>query len=233
MAFARPDIEVAGIDVSQIMTDYAWARARTQHLSNASFGVMDITQPLDFSENTFDLVNARLLVAVLKRDAWGPFLAECSRVLKPGGTLRLTEPIDVAGITTSAAYESLSLMVSEALYRSGYGFSVNGYTLGMTTRLPRMLRKAGYRQVRCQAHTLEFSADCENWKDLYNNALAGSAMIHPFLEKAGVATREDVERLVTRLYLEWLSDEFCGMWHLMSVLGEKAETTQEYQKRGG
>src|SRR5581483_5789905 len=88
VAFARPDIEVAGIDVSRIMIEYAWARARTQQLSNASFGVMDITQPLDFSDNTFDMINARLLVAVLRQQAWRPFLAECTRILKPGGTLR-------------------------------------------------------------------------------------------------------------------------------------------------
>jgi ubiquinone/menaquinone biosynthesis C-methylase UbiE len=222
VAFVRPDIEVAGIDVSQIMIKYAWARARTQQSPNASFGVMDITQPLDFSENTFDVVNARLLVAVLRQQAWGPFLAECRRILKPGGTLRLTEPIDVAGITTSAAYESLSLLVYQALHRSGYGFSVNGYTLGMTTVLPRMLRQAKYHHVRCIAHTLEFSVDSEAWKDMYNNALAGYAMIHPFFEKAGVATQQDVERSMTQMYLEWLSEEFCGMWHLMTVLGEKA-----------
>jgi len=221
VAFACPDIEVAGIDVSKIMIEYANARARTQQLPNASFGVMDITQPLDFSDGTFDVVNARLLVAVLKREAWGPFLAECTRILKPGGILRLTEPIDVAGITTSAAYESLSLLAYQALHRSNYGFSVNGYTLGMTTRLPRMLRKAGYHNVSCLVHTLEFSIDCESWKDMYNNALAGSAMIHPFFEKAGVATQQDVERLITRMYLEWLSEEFCGMWHLMTVLGNK------------
>ncbi|HZR44451.1 MAG TPA: methyltransferase domain-containing protein [Ktedonobacteraceae bacterium] len=220
VAFERPDIEVAGIDVSKIMVEYAYACARTQQLSNASFGVMDITQPLDFSDGTFDLVNARFLVGVLRRKSWGQFLAECTRILKPGGILRLTEPIDAAGITTSTAYESLSLLVCQAFWRCGYGFSMNGYTLGMTTRLPRMLRQAGYHDVRCMAHTLEFSVDCHLWKDLYNNALAGSSLIHPFLEKAGVATQQDVERLVARMHLEWLSEEFCGMWHLMTVLGE-------------
>src|SRR5438094_299726 len=65
VAFAYPGCEVAGVDICQTMIEYAWARAHTQLLSNASFGVMDITQPLDFSDNTFDLVSARFLAGVL------------------------------------------------------------------------------------------------------------------------------------------------------------------------
>src|SRR6266704_1882923 len=55
VAFEYPHMEVAGIDVSRLMVDYANARARTQQLPNASFGVMDITQPLDFSDASFDM----------------------------------------------------------------------------------------------------------------------------------------------------------------------------------
>src|SRR5689334_25322739 len=49
MAFELPDAEVEGVDISRGMVNYANARARTQQLSNASFGVMDITKPLKFS----------------------------------------------------------------------------------------------------------------------------------------------------------------------------------------
>src|SRR5690242_21921720 len=70
VAFAHPECEVAGVDVRQTMVEYAWARARSQRLSNASFGVMDITQPLDFSDNTFDLINARFLAGVIHSEAW-------------------------------------------------------------------------------------------------------------------------------------------------------------------
>ncbi len=88
VAFALPDSEVEGVDISRTMVDYARARARTQQLSNASFNIMDITQPLQFPDASFDLVNTRFLFSVLKRDAWSPFLNECTRVLRPGGILR-------------------------------------------------------------------------------------------------------------------------------------------------
>src|SRR5207248_7505587 len=75
VAFALPDAEVAGVDISRPMIDYAHARAMTQCLPNASFEVMDMTQPLDFPDGAFDLVNARSLCGVLRRDAWPAFMA--------------------------------------------------------------------------------------------------------------------------------------------------------------
>src|SRR5579875_70190 len=80
LAFAHPHIEVAGGDISRIMVDYANARARSQGLTNASFGIMDITRPLDFPNNAFDLVNARSLFGVLSRENWPAFIAECTRI---------------------------------------------------------------------------------------------------------------------------------------------------------
>jgi ubiquinone/menaquinone biosynthesis C-methylase UbiE len=221
VAFEHPNFEVAGVDISSTMIGYANARARTQNLPNASFGVMDITQPLDFSDNTFDLLNARLLVAVLHREAWAPFLEECTRILKPGGILRLTEPVDAAGITTSASYERWGQFSYQALWRAGYGFSTNGNTLGITTVLPRMLRKLKYQNVHNLAHTLEFSAGSDAWQDFYHNAQVLYNTAPPFFIKAGVTTQEEIDQLYQQMLIEWLSDEFCGMWHFVTAVGEK------------
>src|SRR5712692_3973935 len=90
LAFEHPQIEVTGIDISQIMIDYARAYARVQKLNNAVFKVMDITGPLDFPDNSFDLVNGRF-IAFLSPEKWPQLLGECLRVVRPGGTIRLTE----------------------------------------------------------------------------------------------------------------------------------------------
>src|SRR5450631_4133670 len=67
VAFAYPHIEVTGIDISKLMIDYANTRAHSELLSNISFGVMDINQPLAFPDASFDLINARFLFSVLDR----------------------------------------------------------------------------------------------------------------------------------------------------------------------
>lgn len=220
VAFEHPNCEVAGVDISTIMVEYANVRARTAKITNASFGIMDITQPLDFSDNTFDLVNARFLIGVLRREHWQPFLDECLRILKPGGLLRLTEPIEPVGNTSSIAYQRLCRFVARTFYRLGYGFSTDGYGLGMTTVLPSMLRKDGYSRVHCMAYLLEFSADCEAWQEMYRNMEVSQSQANLFYGK-GNFSREKIAHLYQQAYLDWQSPDFCGMWHIASILGEK------------
>ncbi|HEU5228958.1 MAG TPA: class I SAM-dependent methyltransferase [Ktedonobacteraceae bacterium] len=220
VAYAHPDAQVAGVDISKTMIEYANARARSQNLKNASFGIMDITQPLDFADNTFDLVNARLLFGVLLRDNWKPLLRECTRILKPGGHIRLTEPVD-ATITTSPAHERLNTLSYLFLWKNGYGFSVDGHSVGMTTVLPRMLREAGYQQVHTLAHALEFSADCPSWKDFYHSTLAMTSMSRHLYVKSGLATAEEIEQLCQQVLLELHSSDFNAMWHMVTTLGLK------------
>src|SRR6266496_1335994 len=90
LAFAYPEKDIVGFDISQAMIKYARAQAQVQNLENAQFLVMDATGPLDFADNSFDLVNARL-IAFLTPQQWPRLLQECLRITRPGGILRLTE----------------------------------------------------------------------------------------------------------------------------------------------
>jgi len=220
VAFELPDADIEGVDISRIMVDYANARARTQQLPNASFGVMDITLPLDFPDSAFDLVNARFLTGVLPRVHWPGFIAECTRVLRPGGIIRLTELID-SGVSTSPAFEQLQSLIYQALWRTGYGFSVDGRTLGMTHAIPRLLRAAGYQDLHHQGHALEFSVNTAGWMDFYRNAEIGYRLGKPFYLKTGVTTDEEFEQLYQQMLIEMLSDEFFGMWHYMTFFATK------------
>jgi ubiquinone/menaquinone biosynthesis C-methylase UbiE len=47
------------------MIEYATSLVRSQSLANVQFHVMDATGPLHFPDNTFDLVNGRMLTGVL------------------------------------------------------------------------------------------------------------------------------------------------------------------------
>src|SRR5579872_5017801 len=61
VALQYPQIKVTGVDISNIMIEYAQAHASVGKIPNVSFEVMDITKPLDLPNNSFDLVNARLI----------------------------------------------------------------------------------------------------------------------------------------------------------------------------
>jgi ubiquinone/menaquinone biosynthesis C-methylase UbiE len=221
IAFAHPEIEVTGIDISKIMIDYADARARSQQLTNASFSLMDLTKQLDFPDGSFDLVNARFLFSVLSQEQWPPFIAECTRLLRPGGILRLTELMD-GGATNSPAKEALHACFCEALWRTGYGYSVNGRSIGVTIMLPRLLRVAGYHDVRHIMHALEVSTGTEAYSDFYRNSEIIYQLAKTYFLNTYVTTEEEFTRLYDQMLIELLADDFCGMWHYMTALGTKA-----------
>ncbi len=220
VAFELPQANVEGIDISRIMVDYANARARTQDILNASFGVMNITEPLDFPAASFDLVNARFLTVALKREAWPPLLKESTRVLRPGGYLRLTEVVD-AGISNSAALNQLMQLLLQALWLAGYAFSPDGHSVGAVHMLPSFLRELGYQQVRLQPHAVEYSANMEAWADQYHNIEVAGSQIKPLLVKLGLITIEDFDQLYAQAISDMHQETFCAIQHFTTVFGQK------------
>jgi ubiquinone/menaquinone biosynthesis C-methylase UbiE len=219
-AFALPDTEVAGIDISKTMIDYARARAISQDIKNASFETMDISQPLEFNTGTFDLVNARFLIGVLKREQWPALLAECMRILRPGGILRLTETLNY-GVTTSPSYELFFRLCARALYKAGYGFSINEDSFDMTPALPHLLRKLGYENVTIKAHALEIAAGLEGWADFYETANITSLMLTPLFIRTQVSDEEECRSLHDKILVELLEEDFYAMWHYITAYGTK------------
>jgi SAM-dependent methyltransferase len=220
-AQAQPSCQVTGVDVSRRMIAYATSYAQQHNISNAFFGVADITRrPLSFPDQSFDFINARLQVGVLKREQWSPAISEYSRMLRSGGSLRLTEMVNGAS-TNSASYEYLKECLWQAMWKAGYGFSLDGRDIDMTFMLPHLLRQAGYKDVRIIPSVMEVSRHTEGWKNFYQNALAGQKLSHPLIVKTGVATQEELDIHYARMVDEAQDEGFLGLWYFCSVLGSK------------
>jgi len=220
VSFEHPTIKVTGVDISRIMVNYANARARSQHIANVSFSVMDITPPLDFPTESFDMINARYLFGVLRREEWPPFIQECMRILRPGGILRLTEPLDL-GLSSSPALERLSSCFFQLLRQGNYCFSADGNTVGLAHKLPRMLREAGYRNIEQIGHSLDFSGDTPDWPELYHDLEVIFHTAQPLFVKAGIVTQQEAAELYQRMLIELHADDFCAVWHYTSIQGKK------------
>ncbi len=220
VAFERPDIRAIGVDISQIMIEYASARARTQGLINATFELMDITKKLAFADSSFDLVTASGLVAVLHRDNWKPFIAECTRLLRPGGVLRLIEPYDF-GVTNSVSIERIQLLSTQMLWKIGYGFSVDGRSFGLAHTLPSLLRHAGYINTKPLAYPIEFSFEQPAWVDFYHNYQMTYQQTKILWIQAGLITEEDFDQLYQQMLIDMNKEDFQGMTTIICVTGEK------------
>src|SRR6266436_8141858 len=154
VAFAHPEKEVVGFDISQAMIEYARDQARIQGLHNVTFHVMNALEPLDFPGESFDLVNART-ISFMPAAAWSGLLHECLRILRPGGIIRLVEA--AWPDTNSPAVQRLGVIVAQALRQIGRTCSPDGQSPGATAMLVPFLRDAGVRQVESQVYEIPFT----------------------------------------------------------------------------
>jgi SAM-dependent methyltransferase len=199
VAFHHPEIEVVGIDLSRPVLDYARAMARVQRLDNAWFQEMDVLQPFDLPAGSFDLVNARFLATELPPTAWAGLLAECRRVLRPGGMLHLMEA--ELPITNSPATERACALVAAALHHfSGANFP--GRHLGTTLRLGQLLGEANYQGIEQRAYALEWSAGVDEHQAVSSNVQTALYLLKPYLCRCVAIEPGEFERLYQQLCIE-------------------------------
>ncbi|HZU69179.1 MAG TPA: class I SAM-dependent methyltransferase [Ktedonobacteraceae bacterium] len=219
VAFTYPDIEVVGFDVSRAMIDYARAQARVQGLNNASFHVLDIQKPLDFADESFDLVNSRF-INFLPTTAWPGVMQEFGRITRPGGTIRLTES-EWWYFTNSPALEELNSMVIRALKLQGASFTESGRFTGVLPMLGKFLLDAGCTSVNYRAHVIDYSYGTEAYNGFRHDAAVVFKLFQGFIVRMGVATQETLDQLYERMQLEMLKEDFRGLMLPITAWGEK------------
>ncbi len=212
--------EVIGVDISEAMIEYAQAMAKVQGLHNATFQVMDIRKPLDFDDDSFDFVNARFLAYSLKPEEWPGLVAECKRVLKPGGVLRLTESEDI-GVSNSPALEEINELARKAARKTGRAFFSSGRFIGTMFMLGHFMRSAGFVDIVQQAHVMDWSAGTKaNYAQL-SNWRVGAVLGKSFLIGTGVVTAEDYDKLYNQTMLDMYSEDFIATSIILSAWGKK------------
>ncbi len=218
VAFAHQDIDIVGIDISEAMIEYARAQAAAQGLENAQFRVMDITKTLDFPDNSFDFVNARLL-GFFSPAFWPKLLQEYLRVTRPGGLICLTET--EMGLSNSAALEKWYGWFFRALWNVGQSFSPNGQRLNITAVLASLLRRAGCRDVRVKAYAIDWSLGSDDYYASAQDYKAAFQLLQPFFINAKVATKEEIEQAYEQFQVDLLQDDFSAIHYMLSAWGEK------------
>ncbi len=220
VAREHPDIQVTGVDISRSMIQFAQAQAISRGYGNASFMVMDVKQPLAFEDASFDLVNERTLYGVMGPGEWPQMLAECKRILRPGGIIRLTE--FEMPLTTSPALNALWYISTRAFYKLGRSFSVDEWHVGITPVLKRLLHDAGFQNIKHQGHVMDISAGTTDFEGFWRNFAYVFELVKPFMLKIeGLTTEQEYERLYQQMQAEMLANDFCGLWTYVTAWGEK------------
>ena len=220
IAYTYPKANSVGIDLSRSMIEYARDHAKVQGLDNASFQIMDALKPLEFSDDSFDVVNARLICPFMPTSAWPRLLQECRRITRPGGIVRITE-WNEPGITNSPACEELQRRCFHALQLAGRVFAPDGRHFGICQMLAHLLSEAGYQDVQHKAYVIDFSSGTPAHNVWFQNLRVGFTLLLPFLLKHGVTTKEEFDELFQQFLTEILDDHFCGICFFLTTWGQK------------
>lgn len=215
-----PDKRVVGVDLSRRMIEYASVQAGADDI-HATFQVMDITQlPLGLPDASFDLINTRLISGFMKIGDWPPLLAECLRLLRPGGIVRITDSETV--LTNSLVVDTCAGWGWRSFQQAGQAFSEQGQNyLGITIALKPLLVEAGYVAPGHQAHAIDFSTGAPAHESTLEDYIALMKLGAPFLIRLGVATQERLAEMRTQLQALIGKEGFCGYWVFMTVWARK------------
>jgi SAM-dependent methyltransferase len=222
VATAHKSIEITGVDVSKNLLEYARTCARLQYVSNLQFCEMDVLQPLDFTDETFDIVNARLINAFLKRSQWPSLIAELRRITHPGGYLCLTE--SVVSETNSAACQELFGLIFLALQRDGrsYYSSASGRVVDVGDQLPGLLRQGGWQLCETQQYQLDWSWGAKAHLSVYNDAIALGYLLRPLVvTKLQMIDPERYDLLCSKIVIELDQPGFEAAWTFQRAYGQK------------
>ncbi len=219
VAYQYPKVQVMGIDLSQVMIDYARAQAWSQGLENAHFKAVDTLRYLDFPDASFDLINGRQLFHCLRPEDWPTLLHECMRILRSGGVIRLTE--GERPISNSLAVEQLNLYFTRAFARLGRSFSPDGYHIGILPVMGLLLRDAGYRRIRRKTFSIDYSASVGSHPEAYGDILMKIKAFEPFLSQLGIVDTEEFERLYRQAWIDVYRDTYCAIGFYQTVWGVK------------
>jgi len=219
VAFKYPEIDVVGVDISRTMIQYANAQAKVQSLENLHFSVMDVLQPLDFPDSSFDVVNARFMISFMHKETWPIVIQELVRVLRPGGTISLTE-VDDWGISTSSTLERMKRLFYRAGFVDGRCFEPDGRHFGITPMLRQFLHDAGCQSIHEHAYVLNSSWGTKAYEGNYKNFQYLLKLVQPFVIKMKVATQEELDALYEQVLVEMLSQDFHALWYFFTAWGE-------------
>ncbi|GLV54392.1 hypothetical protein KDH_12390 [Dictyobacter sp. S3.2.2.5] len=212
-----PHMHLVGVDLSQRMIAFVNSQAHSTR-ANAQFYEMDITKPLDFPEESFDLINARFISGLLLRDSWRPLVEQCKRLLRPGGILRLTEC--ESAVTNNEAQNQMAELVTQTMYLSGRGFNATG-TFGIVNRFPNFLRDAGFQQVNIYPQAIDISTGREYAKAIQQDFTMSLQLLKPFLVPLRLLPSEEAfDELLQNVIAGW-ENTYMGIWFLLTAWGIK------------
>lgn len=223
VARSNPHLQrIVGVDKSKRMIAYAQAQAEAQE-RGVEFHVMDITEPLTFADGSFDLINGRFLLSFMKREQWPTLLAECFRILRPGGILRISE--QESGFANNQVYQQYIDLWGTAWRKAGHAFAFTHAYIGVTVEMKNMMRQAGFVAPEHRPISIDLSTGQPAHQPLLENLAEAVKLASPFLLKLNITSQKKIDTLHGEMEALIGKEGFSAYWLLQTVWASKPGAT--------
>jgi ubiquinone/menaquinone biosynthesis C-methylase UbiE len=220
MAVRHPTCEIVGLDISQRMVEYARSYSRVHRLSNTRFLVGDARQLLPLPDQSFDMINARVIMSFQSVTTWPVFLSECYRLLRPGGIMCSTE-VDNLGITSSRALARYSELLTSYNRKGQHCFTEEGPNMGIQAVQAHLFQQSGFVDIKQQMYVLNYSSGMAAFPLVVDNFATAMSLLEPALLREQLIDRHGLMNLHTEVLAEMHMDNFCAIWPFQAVWGGK------------
>ncbi len=190
-----------------------WHGAKVEHAENATFEEHDATTPLPFRDESVDYINLSLAQSFLLKEQWPRLLAECRRILRPGGWLRSVEWIALQ--TNSQAHRKLNRMFSLALEKEGRRY------VELAPFLLPLLKDAGLAATPLTIQVSDFSEDAPAHTVLAEDSYVGAHILVSFLVKHGVASEEEAKQTIEEMQRDMMLPGYYALVLLSDISAQK------------
>jgi ubiquinone/menaquinone biosynthesis C-methylase UbiE len=216
---------LGGVDVSGKLLKYAQQQAAIHQVDDrVQFQVMDALQKLEFSSDSFDLVNQRLGMSYLRTWDWQKLLKEFQRVTRSGGVIRITEcDFPVSG---SQALTRLSALFLHSLSQAGHFFTPDDPN-GVINELAHQLQLQRLSNVQTRIHHLEHRAGTPQGQSFYEDTQHMFRTLLPFFHKWS-RVPNDYEEIYQQALHDIQQPGFVATWTLLTAWGTKVDITDDW-----
>lgn len=216
-----PDKRITGIDSSTAMITYAHHLASTQSLVNVHHMIVpSLVGPFDaWPDASFDLICAQSLSTSLLPCYWPSLLAECWRLLRPEGSICLTD--FEMGVSNSPAHEEFVTLLLRAIAKIGQNMVPTERHLGVLCELEPLMSNAGFQDTRILPHLVNYSYGMASSMEWKMDFLLFCQLCRALIIRAEIATHAYLETLSRQLKLEMSLPTFHACIQGITVQGTK------------
>lgn len=217
-----PDARVIGFDLSEEMIKVAQVRASASRLSNVEFLRLDARpRPWPFPAGYFDLINARLISTFMTRELWPQLLAECFRIQRVGGIMRVID-LELA-ISNSFALERLNHNFTISMHHLKRTYSETGRSMGTAPALKPLLWQAGYRDIQQRGFAVDVSAGTPAHKGWFEDFKAIHFSLGKLRGQYSQIDPDEAEEVYEQACIDFLKPDFTFILFFFMSWGRKEE----------